>query len=57
VTGIETVSGATNSLRLFLGITGSPLVRLFHSNHIKDWFLERSPRMNMCHHKPSMGAT
>jgi hypothetical protein len=26
VTGLETVSGVTGSLRLYLGVTGSPLV-------------------------------
>jgi hypothetical protein len=26
VTGVETVSGVTDSLRLYLGVTGSPLV-------------------------------
>jgi hypothetical protein len=56
VTGLETVSGVTNGLKLFLGVTGSPLVWICHSNHIKDRFLEKTPRMNMCHHEPSMGA-
>jgi hypothetical protein len=56
VTGLETVSGVTNGLKLFLGVTGSPLVSICHSNHIKDRFLEKTPRMNMCHHEPSMGA-
>jgi hypothetical protein len=54
VTGFETMSRVTDSLWLFLGVTSSPLVCLCHSNHIKDRFLERSSRMNMCHHEPSM---
>jgi hypothetical protein len=56
VTDLETVSRVTNGLRLYLGVTGSPLVSLCHLNHNKNLFLERSPRMNMCHDEPSMGA-
>jgi hypothetical protein len=56
VTDLETVSRVTNGLRLYLGVTGSPLVSLCHSIHNKNLFLERSPRMNVCHHEPSMGA-
>jgi hypothetical protein len=55
VIGLETVSGVIDSLKLYLGVTGSPLIWICHSNHSKDQFLERSPRMDMCHHKPSMG--
>jgi hypothetical protein len=55
VTGLKTVSEVTDGLRLYLGVIGSPLIGC-HLNHIKDWFLERSSRKNMCHHEPSMGA-
>jgi hypothetical protein len=55
VTDSETVSRVINGLRLYLGIAGSPLIGC-HLNHIKDRFLERSHRMNMCHHESSMGA-
>jgi hypothetical protein len=46
VIGLETVSVVTDSLRLYLGVTGSSLVGC-HLNHIKDRFLERSSGMNM----------
>jgi hypothetical protein len=57
MTGLKTLFGVTDGLRLYLGVTASPLVWICHSNHIKDQFLERSPIMDMCHHESIMDAT